>query len=251
MDIGRTLHSSFAVLLMAHGALAASAAAKDDPVASAPRAEASSASKWVPKGWKLIRSASGDLNKDGKDDTVLVLEQDDPANRKPNDGLGSPVLNLNPRRLVILMKTPSGHEAVLSKDGFIPSENDAEAPCLADPFLESGDIGVTRGALKIDLHYWLSCGSYGVSHSTFTFRHDAERFQLIGLDEMEFSRSTGEQSKYSTNFLTGKKKATTGLNAFEASRPTTTWSNIPSKRKFYLDEMTLSCDPAEAQSWCH
>jgi len=155
--------------------------------------------EWVPAGWKIIHSATGDLNQDGRSDAVLVLEEDNPANRKSNDGLGDSVLNLNPRRLVILFQTASGYQKVASTDRFLPSENDADCLCLADP-VGDRNIHVSRGLLKIGLLYWVSCGSWGVTHRTFTFRYENNCFRLIGLDVSEFMRNSGESSEYSINY---------------------------------------------------
>lgn len=205
---------------------------------------------WVPKGWKLIQSAVGDLNQDGKSDAVMVLERDDPKNFKQNDGLGAPALNLNPRRLVILLKTTSGYNKVADLEHFLPSENSADNSCLSDP-LEEGGVGIHRGLLQIDLHYWLSCGSWGVSHDKFVFRYENERFRLIGLDSSEFMRNSGESTEYSTNFLTGRKKITTGLNMFETTKAKTSWKKIPGSRAFYLDEISSECNTEKKnQDWC-
>jgi hypothetical protein len=213
--------------------------------------------EWVPVGWQIIHSATGDLNQDGKSDAVLVLEEDNPANRKSNDGLGDSVLNLNPRRLVILFQTASGYQKVVSADRFLPSQNDAGSPCLSDP-LYGGGIHVNRGLLKIELHYWLSCGSWSDTTRTFSFRYENNRFRLIGLDVSEFMRNSCEQSEYSINYLTGKQKITTGLKGCEAeskpekeSKPKITWKKIPSNRIFYLDKMTSDCNPdSKEDNWC-
>lgn len=205
--------------------------------------------EWIPPGWKLIRSAAGDLNQDGKDDAALILEKDDPAKRRPNSEMGAPVLNLNPRRIVILFQTAGGYRKVVSTDDFLPSEHDAESPCLSD-LLEEGGVQINRGLLKIDLHYWLSCGSSDVTHNTLTFRHENGRLRLIGLDAWDFSRSSGERTESSTNYLTGKQKLTTGLNEFEETKPETVWKSIPQTRSFFLDEIRSACDQDDNDGWC-
>ena len=59
-------------------------------------------------GWKLIDQANGDLNRDGIDDVVLVTEETNPVNFKEKNPelLGPEILNLNPRRLSILLNSP-------------------------------------------------------------------------------------------------------------------------------------------------
>lgn len=208
---------------------------------------------WVPSGWKLIAHKAGDLNRDGIDDVVLVTEETNPANFKKNpEPLGPKILNFNPRRLIVLLNSPDGLKETLNRDNLLPSQNMENMACLADP-LEAGGVSIERGNLIVKLQAWLSCGSYGVTNEKFTFRFDEARFRLIGYDYSEFSRSTGEQSEFSINYLTGKKKITKGLNAFEDSKPKVVWKKLPPKRAFFLDEVILYCDtvdPSQKDSWC-
>jgi len=216
-------------------------------------AEGSPYQAWVPPGWKLLLTATGDLNRDGQKDVALILQQADPALVRKNDGLGAETLDLNPRRLIVLLHKADGLRKVASVDRFLPKENDAEQPCLEDPLAEGG-IQIKRGLLQIDLRYWTSCGSWWTSHQTFSFRLESagERFRLVGLDGWEFHRSTGERSEYSKNYLTGKQKITEGLNEFEASTPKTRWKAIQGRTAFFLDEMTLSSCLGDGQTpdWC-
>ena len=205
-------------------------------------------------GWKLIDQANGDLNRDGIDDVVLATEETNPVNFKEKNPelLGPEILNLNPRRLSILLNSPNGPKEILSRDDLLPSQNEENTTCLADP-LENGGISIVKGNLVIELQEWLSCGSYGVVHETFTFRLQGTRFRLIGYDRSESSRSTGERSEFSTNYLTGKKKITTGLNDFEDYKAKVSWKRFPAMRAFFLDEIFLSCDAdnsAQKDSWC-
>ncbi len=61
--------------------------------------------KFVPQGWTVLETASGDLNRDGKIDAALIIQQNNPNNIKSHEGLGSDRLNLNPRKLLILFQT--------------------------------------------------------------------------------------------------------------------------------------------------
>jgi len=208
-------------------------------------------SKWIDPGWKLIRIAQGDLNHDGKSDAVLVVQKEDPENIKQNEGLGPPTLDINPRRLLILFKTEVSYEVVARVDHFLPTEGDADATCLNDP-LEEGSVGISKGLLKIGLHYWRSCGSYGVSHTVWSFRYETRRFRLVGMENWSFMRNSGERSESSKNFLTGKQKITSGMNEFsKKSKPSIVWKNNPRQRAFFLDEMTSDCYVSgKVQEWC-
>jgi len=213
---------------------------------------------WAPAGWKLLSSSQGDLDGDKQDDVALVLEEDNPLNIKTNDGYGPDLLNVNPRRLIVLFKTPEGYRQVLSRDGFLPSEHSEETPCLADPLMEGG-VRIEGGLLTIELRMWLSCGGYGVTNSEQKFRYENKRFRLIGHEYFEFSRSTGKETNCSVNYLTGKRAITRGGNMFseEESKPKTIWKPLwksPSqKRAIYLDDETSygGVDDYDAEDgWC-
>src|SRR5690606_30357955 len=132
-----------------------------------------------------------------------------------------------------------GYELESSNDkGFIPAQNSEVNPCLADPLLENGGLDIVNGMLKIYVHYWMSCGSYEVNQASYTFRFQKQRFELIGFDHQAVSRSTGESSRRSINFSTGRKSETSGGNMFEDSedRPHTSWGTIPFKKRYDLTE---------------
>ncbi|MBP7547813.1 MAG: hypothetical protein KA754_07675, partial [Corallincola sp.] len=65
--------------------------------------------------------------------------------------------------------------------------------------------------------------------------------RLIGYDSQSFSRNSGEISETSINYLTAKKKTTSGKNEFEDSTAVEAWSKLADLPKFYLDEMRLDC----------
>ena len=219
--------------------------------ASVSAADASAFSTWVPKGWVLEKSINGDLDADGVDDALLLLRQNDRRKRSHNEGLGASELDTNPRRLLVLLKSADAYRKIADNARFLPPQNDVDAPCLADP-LDEGGVTVSRGLLRIDLHYWLSCGSSGVSHSTFLFRLEGGRLRLIGLDGYEYMRNSGERSESSVNFLTGKKKVTTGLSQFDdPTKPKVKWEKISARKPIFLDQMGASCDEGDpSQSWC-
>ncbi len=205
------------------------------------------ANKWeahITKGWRVILDATGDLTGDKKPEVVIVVEEQDKSKIIGNDRLGNPVLNTNPRRLIILTATAQGHRQVQSVEGFLPPEGDAESSCLADPLMENGGIEIKKGVLIVTLNYWLSCGSYGVTTDIYRFRQQGSRFRLIGKDTKSYSRSSGEGEEISINYLTGRKRETTGITVIEpdengpVAKPKTKWSRIVAEEDQFLDSVT-------------
>ena len=158
---------------------------------------------FVPQGWKLEQQVDGDLNGDGRADKVLVLQQQDAANWQDNKGLGTPRLNLNPRTLLVLWNTPQGYREAVRNTTLLPSENSEDTPCLVDP-LDEGAISIRKQVLVVNLHYWLSCGSYSVNHMQYKFRYQQGVWPLIGLDVNSSSRNSYDTEQSSYNFATGK-----------------------------------------------
>ncbi|TDG34778.1 hypothetical protein EZJ43_16890 [Pedobacter changchengzhani] len=194
---------------------------------------------FIPKGWKMIYQAHGDLNKDNLVDEALIIENTNPKNIIKNDGMGGDKLNVNPRILLILLKQKSGYQLIAQNQKFIPTENDTVTTCLTDPLQETKAVDILRGALVLSYQYWLSCGSYEVSSVDYTFRYQNNKFQLIGFDQSGYSRSSGEKSATSINFSTQKISSTYGGNMFDekADKPKTTWKKLNWKKLLTLDEM--------------
>lgn len=168
---------------------------------------------FVPKGWKIFKQAEGDLNKDKKNDVVLIIEDTNSANIFKNESLGNPEINLNLRYLLILFKTEKGYELKEINKTFLPTEGSEDTPCLSDPLMDGG-IEIKNGAIVLALNYWLSCGSWYTSTNTYTFRYQKNEFELIGFDSQEFHRASGEMSSVSINFSTKKMSITSGGNMF-------------------------------------
>ncbi len=59
---------------------------------------------FVPKNWKILEKVQGDLNQDDQADIALIIEDTNPDNFVANAGLGSDVLNVNERKLLVLFK---------------------------------------------------------------------------------------------------------------------------------------------------
>lgn len=203
-----------------------------------PHAAAKSAAGFAPTGWKVIRSKLGDLNGDKRPDLALIIEKQDKNNIIKHDGFGAKELNLNPRYLVVALKTASGYKRHTLNTVLIPSENSKKSTCLIDP-LENGGISIRKQSLYIQFHYWLSCGSWEMGYNTMQFKLRNGRFKLIGLEHDSTHRATGDMSSMSVNYLTAKRKQTTGYNiSGENEKPKVTWAKLSKRTLYDLSHVT-------------
>lgn len=163
---------------------------------------------FVPPGWEMLGETTGDLNKDGLADAVLVLE------RSTRKGKTDPAL---PRMLVVLFRLPGNQGYVLNaqSNSFILLHDDPETD---EPL---ADISIVRGVLKIDFQYNRSDSHDDLSTSAYKFRYDGRQFVLIGADISITGRMSFTFRQYSYNFLTRKGVSTTGDLGGEAD-PTLT-----------------------------
>jgi len=188
------------------------------------------------QGWTLVEEVRGDLNADGVEDKVLIYQENNPRFIISNEGLGKSVLNTNKRKIEVWLRQPEGWQKITQNDVFIPPFDSDDSPCLEDPF---GSVKITdKGILEVSLVYWLSCGSWYVSHEDYKFRYQEQGVRLIGKEYLEFTRNSGEQTQISTNYLTGKRKITTGLNMFDGPElPVIHWENLSERAPVYLEDL--------------
>ena len=77
----------------------------------------------VPPGWAATHYASGDLNGDQRADAALIIQQQNPALRLKNEGLGADVLDTNPRRLLVLVRENEGYRLLVqTQTHFLPPQ---------------------------------------------------------------------------------------------------------------------------------
>ena len=156
----------------------------------------------VPNGWE-VQSATGDLNKDGIEDLVLLVRSNDPAYIKTrDDGFES---NFSPLSLAVYFGSPSGvykrfkvwYDTISGRE---------------DEYTEiTNELSITpKGAIDITVSSWSSMGTAGTGGTTYRYRFQSGDFYLIGEESSWLNRMTGEGESTSINYLTGQKEITTG-----------------------------------------
>ena len=171
------------------------------------------------RGWEHSE-ATGDLDKDGKADLVIIATPDFKEHIVTE---GERSINYNQPILAIFRGTGTG--------GFTPwKQYDNVIPARPDEYVFI-DYEVTvneRGVIRIMLNTWLSAGSYGTNNHTYVFRYQDNDFYLIGEDDVNMMRNTGELETDSYNYLTNRHQHVVD-NAMKKVKPREKWTKIPAK----------------------
>lgn len=169
---------------------------------------------FVPPGWAIESRLDGRIDSDARPDAVLLLRANDPRNVLENDGLGTRVLDTNPRMLVVLGAAAGGYRLVAQDALLIPRN---ENPVMSDP-LEDGGLSLRDRVLKVRLGSFTSAGSWSMGSTTFSFRHQDGCMRLIGHDALSLHRGSGEVTETSVNLLTGRAIVRVGSIESDATR---------------------------------
>lgn len=158
---------------------------------------------FIPKGWTLLDSVKGDLNKDNHNDLVLILQYKDSVTLKNID---NDTVRTQPRILVVLLfnKAINQYQLLESSNSFILNHDN---PNMEEPYK---GISINTGILKIDFEIFMNMGGWGMSNNSYLFRFQDKALVLIGADYNYLHRGSGETESRSYNFLTKKVKVSTG-----------------------------------------
>ena len=202
------------------------------PVRRSKGARVAEAGQGLPEGWGHTE-ATGDLNKDGIADLVVVATPDFKENTKTrDDGF---VYNFNQPLLAVYFGTAGGKMQLWR-------QYDQVIPARPDEYV-SIDTNLTiteKGVLRISLETFASMGGWGTEHSNFSYRYQDGDFYLIGKENQSMSRNTGEMETTSENYLTWRRQVVKE-NVFEDSNVTKTekWTKLPKKPLEKLGEQNL------------
>ena len=174
--------------------------------------KASKVEDFIPKGWKKLIIEKGDLNKDKIDDVVLVIEKNDPKNfKKIEESSRSNPMNFNPRIILVLFKDKNSKYTLVAKNdkNFIVSPgyaSEEELETLDSPDYNdnlSKAVTIKNNTLHI---FTLADYIKAATSTTYIFRYQNNRFELIGLDAQSILGDTEyvNTRNYSINFSTKK-----------------------------------------------
>lgn len=157
--------------------------------------------EFIPPGWAILNSASGDLNKDGLEDVAVVLQYQDTL--KFVDYETGKVVTGRPRLLFILFRNADGsyRGAEQALPSYVLMNNNPE---MQDPFRS---IGIKKGILEIGFQLLHRTGNWDEINSIYKFRWQGN-FALIGADLHIFKKADSQHFDYSYNFSTMQRDLT-------------------------------------------
>ena len=186
----------------------------------------------IPKAWKLLASAQGDINNDGIKDAVLVIQDTDPKNIEFMDGIGNGSIDHNPRLIAVYFgNSNKSYELQTSSATLIPlrSSPNQEVPL-------AGIVINEKGILSVSIVNWTSAGSWSSSSRNYKFRWQNKALQLIGFDFSDMHRGSMDTTEYSINFMTNKIKTTT-YNAAVDGNKNETWRDFKLEKPLLLTDI--------------
>ena len=159
-------------------------------------------SDFIPKGYAEFKKYSGDLNKDGLEDCVLIIKKTDSTNVVMNRF--DKKVDRNRRGIIVLFKNANGYELADKNLECFSSENEDGGVYFAP------ELWIEIKDNKLYIHY--GHGRYG--YWKYTFRFQKSNFELIGYDSSS-NRGPVTNRETTINFLTKKKltKENTNENA--------------------------------------
>ncbi len=146
---------------------------------------------FIPKGYVLFEQVSGDLNRDGLADQVLIIKNSDQSKVIQDEYRGT--LDRNRRGIIVLFNKKDHYESAVKNYDCFSSENEDGGVYFAPEL----SVEIRKGNLYIRYGH----GRYGYWFYTFRFK-DAD-FELIGYDESNGGPVINSET--SINFLTRKK----------------------------------------------
>lgn len=184
-------------------------------------------SHFIPKGYTEFEKYFGDLNKDGREDCVVLIKKNDTTNMVTNRF--DQKVDRNRRGIIVLFKNGKEYRLADKNYDCFSSENE-DGGVYFPP-----QLSVEIKNEKLYVHY--GHGRYGFWKYTFRFQNS--NFELIGFDS---SSNYGPiiNRETSINFLTKKKliKENTNENAEGGDEVfNETWSDVEIEHVIKLSDI--------------
>jgi hypothetical protein len=176
------------------------------------KASAATMHSFVPAGWMLLDSITGDLNNDKHADLAFVIQHKDSVallESKSGSHTGQQIgVITQPRILIIAFFNilTRQYDVVMQNDPFILCHDDA---ALDDPFV---GMSITKGVMKMNFHLLDSKTSWVTINTFYSFQYRDSAFVLTGADYITLQRMTGETEARHYNFVDKKEEMITGGN---------------------------------------
>ncbi|SFC51793.1 hypothetical protein [Flavobacterium phragmitis] len=154
---------------------------------------------FIPKGYVPFDTITGDFNKDGLEDYILIIKGTDKSKVITDEYRGQ--LDRNRRGIIALINKNNGYELAVKNYDCFSSENE-EGGVYYAPEL---DLEIKNGKLYIAYRH----GRYG--YWEYTFRYQNNDFELIGYDASS-NHGPVTLTETSINFLTRKKIVNQNVN---------------------------------------
>ena len=194
----------------------------------------------VPTGWRVEQRLQGDLDRDGRNDVVLVLKMTDAANVLQVDERTPEPLDTNPRMLIAALMDPAGGYRTETQDhALIPRgvSTDQDESLDESGTTGGGGVGInTAGTVTVTLSQFASMGSWQMGETSFNFRYQDGCLRLIGYERSTVQRNTGETNALSINYLTGRAWRTQG-SVDHDGEPPKRWLRLPKQPLQCLEQV--------------
>ena len=160
---------------------------------------------FVPAGWTILDTATGDLNRDKLNDVAIILQYKDSVTIVGPHDVEDTVVT-QPRMLIIVFKNSANNKFYLAEktNSFILNHDN---PTMEDPY---AGLTIHKGVLQIDFHIFHNMGSWYITNASYKFRFQNNQFELIGAEYSSMHRATHDFENYSYNFLTKKRSLIKG-----------------------------------------
>ncbi|MBT32226.1 MAG: hypothetical protein CMO01_21400 [Thalassobius sp.] len=182
---------------------------------------------FIPKGYTEYEKYFGDLNKDGREDCVMLIKKTDTANIVTNRF--NKKVDTNRRGIIVLFKNGNDYQLADKNYDCFSSENE-DGGIYYPP-----ELRIEIKNEKLYVHY--EHGRYG--YWKYTFRFHNSNFELIGFDSSSnYGPITNKET--SINFLTKKKLIKENINENAEGGDEVfneTWSDIEIENLIKLSEI--------------